>query len=97
MSNLLRTFRSASIATQTCSSVLAAVIVKRTAVDGYRRKQGGRDQDAVLPKNIAGLDDVGHGTDSYANERKQPVVIDDETCRALPRQGVGTGRASVAN
>lgn len=43
---------------------------QRTAVDRHRGKQGRRDQDAVLPQDIAGLDDVGYVADSRANNRK---------------------------
>ena len=71
---------------------------QRTAIDGHRRKQGGRDQDAVLPKDVAGLNDVIYGADPHANERKQLVVINGETRRASSRDQLpGQAQQALAN
>ena len=48
---------------------------KRAAVDGHRGEQRGRDQDAVLPKHVARLDDVGYGADPYADERLAKLAV----------------------
>src|SRR5215212_7894729 len=58
---------------------------QRAAVDGHRREQRGRDQDAVLPKHIARLDDVGYSADPYADQREQSVVVHGEPQVASPR------------
>ena len=57
---------------------------QRTAVGRHCREEGGRDQYAVLPKDVAGPDDVGYGPYPHAHKREQTVVIHVETQLACP-------------